>query len=268
MGDHQQAACGHGTRLDALAAPDASRQALDKAASDLFALFLQREAEFGVHPSVAIHYPDLTDLSAHGFLGDAAGHVARQADAMAQDGVPTGRIVILTTYGDIVTSSLEAAGYRVLPIDMPAGPDGTCAFLLGPDEPPEGLRTLYVEAVNEADEKIRPTFVLTLKDDAGTLLGGACGSVHERDGRRYAYLSTLTTASHAAEGTGTMLAGELLRFLKRDGVHAVHLGTQTAARFYQKMGFRTDHRLVRGMRTRLVNGQEIRDDLVMLSMEL
>ncbi|MFE8585942.1 GNAT family N-acetyltransferase [Sphingomonas sp. NCPPB 2930] len=255
-------------RLEVVAVPSASRRDLDVAAALVFNLFLEREAEFGVHPSVFIDYPDLADRSPHGFLADAAHHVARQADAMARDGEPAGRIVVLTTYGDIVTDSFTAAGYAVVPIDMPAGPDHTCAFVLGPDAPPEGTRTLYVEAVNEADEKIRPTFVLTLKDEGGALVAGASGAVHERDGRRYAYLSTLTTASQASGSTGTMLAGEVVQFLRQAGVHTIHLGTQTAARFYQKVGFGIDHRLVRGIRTRMTDGQEVRDDLVMLSMNL
>ncbi|RFC66050.1 GNAT family N-acetyltransferase [Fulvimarina endophytica] len=255
-------------KLEILAAPGAARKDLDEAASRVIDLFLQREAEFGVHPSVTIHYPDLKDTSAQSFLADAADHVSRQADEMARNGRPAERIVVLTTYGDVVAPSFQAAGYAIIPIDMPAGPDHTCAFVLGPGEPSEGMRTLYVEAVNEADEKIRPTFILTFKDETGDLLAGACGTIHERDGRRYAYLATLTTSARADKGTGTMLAGELMRFLREAGVCTVHLGTQTAAAFYRKVGFGVDHRLVRGMRTRMVDRCELRDDLVMLSMKL
>lgn len=266
MNDHDGAFT-QPVKLDILAAPSAAREDLDEAASRVFDLFLQREAEFGIHPSVTIHYPDLTDTSAQGFLADAANHVSQQADEMARNGQPAEHIVVLTTYGDVVAPSFEAAGYATILIDMPAGPDHTRAFMLGPDDPSQGMRTLYVEAVNEADEKIRPTFVLSMKDEDG-LLAGACGVIHERDGRRYTYLATLTTASRADRGTGTMLAGELMRFLREAGVCTVHLGTQTAASFYQKVGFNVDHRLVRGMRTRTVDGRELRDDLVMLSMNL
>ncbi len=266
--DRETKASGASTRLEILTLSAVSRQELDRAASSVFDLFVEREAEFGVHPSVILHSPDLTDDSAHGFLADAAHYVAALAETAAAEGDPVGRIVVLTTYAHHVAPAFEAAGYRALPIDMPAGPDHTCAFVLGPAEPPARHRTLYVEAVNEADEKIRPTFVLRMTDDAGRLCAGACGSVHERDGRKYVYLATLTTAPWAAKGTGTKLAGELLRFLRGEGAQVVHLGTQTAARFYQKIGFEVEHRLVRGMRTRVLDGSEIRDDLVMLSMRL
>lgn len=247
---------------------DTSAETMQDEAAAIFALFLRREAEFGVHPSVAIHYPDIADRTDHGFIGDAARYVAARADALAAEGRAADRIVVLTTFGNLVGSSLVAAGFESIRIDMPAGPDHTYAFILDPATPVADGRTLYIEAVNEADEKIRPAFVLKLTDGEGRLHGGACGSVHERGGRRYAYLATMTTAAGAASGTGTYLAEELLRFLGDQGVSTVHLGTQTAAAFYEKLGFRVVHRLVTGMRTRTAGGKEIRDDLVMLAMDL
>ena len=255
-------------RFDRLTLADLSPQAMQDEAGAIFGLFLQREAEFGVHPSVAIHYPDMTDRTDDGFIGNAARHVAVQTRALAAQGPAIGRIVVLTTFGDLVGPSLVAAGFKPIPIDMPAGPDHTCAFTLDIEGARAGWRTLYVEAVDEADEKIRPAFVLKATDAEGRLHGGACGSIHERDGRRYAYLATMTTAAGAARGTGTFLAEELFRFLRDQGVSTIHLGTQTAAAFYEKVGFRVLHRLVPGMRTRMVDGNMITDDLVMLAMDL
>lgn len=255
-------------RFDRLTLADTSPQMMQDEAAAIIELFLQREAEFGVHPSVVIHYPDIADRSDQGFIGDAARYVAAQSDALASQGRAADRIVVLTTFGDLVGRSLVAAGFKSIRIDMPAGPDHTYAFTLEPVTLTPESHTLYIEAVNEADEKIRPAFVLKLTDSEGWLHGGACGSIHERDGRRYAYLATMTTAREAARGTGTYLAEELFRFLRDQGVSTIHLGTQTAAIFYEKLGFRVVHRLVPGMRTRMAGGKEIRDDLVMLAMDL
>lgn len=255
-------------RFDRLTLADISARIMQEEAAAIFELFLQREAEFGVHPSVVIHYPDIADRSDQGFIGDAARYVAVQSDGLASQGRAADRIVVLTTFGDLVGPSLEAAGFKSIRIDMPAGPDHTYAFTLEPTTSTAKGRTLYIEAVDEADEKIRPAFVLKLTDGEGRLHGGACGSIHERDGKRYAYLATMTTAAEAARGTGTYLAEEIFRFLRDQGVSTVHLGTQTAAAFYQGLGFRVIHRLVRGMRTRTAGGKEIRDDLVMLAMDL
>ncbi|MFT3664638.1 GNAT family N-acetyltransferase [Piscinibacter sp.] len=255
-------------RLVRLTLADASPQTMQDEAAAVFELFLRREAEFGVHPSVVIDHPDISDRSDKGFIGDAARYVAARSDALAAEGRAPDRIVVLTTFGDLVGPSLAAAGFESTVIDMPAGPDHTCAYIRGPAMPAGTGSTLYVEAVNEADEKIKPAFALKLVDGQGQLHGGVCGSIHERGGRRYAYLATLTTAAEAAQGTGTFLAEELFRFLRDQGVSTVHLGTQTAAAFYRKLGFRVVHRLVPGMRTRMVGGREVRDDLVMLAMDL
>ncbi|MBX3569012.1 MAG: GNAT family N-acetyltransferase [Rhizobiaceae bacterium] len=255
-------------RFERLTLADVSSQRMQDEAAAIFELFVQREAEFGVHPSVVIHYPDIADRSDAGFIGDAARYIAAQSDGLSADGRPADRIVVLTTFGDRVGPSLVAAGFKSIEIDMPAGPDHTFAFTLDATPPTPGGLTLYVEAVDEADEKIRPAFALKLTDSQGRLHGGACGSIHERGGRRYAYLATMTTAAGAARGSGTHLAEELFRFLRDQGVSTIHLGTQTAAAFYQKLGFRVVHRLVPGMRTRTEGRKEITDDLVMLAMDL
>lgn len=258
---------GHRYTLETLTRADTAKEELHDASAAILALFLERESEFSVHPSVVIDYPDLSDASTSGFLADAPAYVSRLPASLVETASAT-RIVVLTTYGDIVGPSFKASGYETVHIDMPAGPDHTAAFVLDPAESDSDMRTLYIEAVNEADEKIRPSFVLMLTDMRGQLCGGACGSIHDRDGKRYAYLATMTLIPGMPQGSGTAIVEELLRFLRRQEVCTVHLGTQTAGRFYEKMGFKVDHRLIRNLRVRQNNGQEVLGDLVMLRMEL
>ncbi len=148
---------------------------------------------------------------------------------------------------------------------MPAGPDHTAAFVLHPHQ--EG-RTLCVEAVNENDEKIRPSFVLKLTDERGRLCGGASGCIHQHQGKRCAYLATLALACDMPPGSGTAMVEPLVHFLCHQGEQKLRLGTQTAGRFYEKAGFKVDHRLVRNLRVRHKHGQAVVGDLVMLSLEL
>lgn len=251
--------------IKALTLANTPRARIDAAAAEIFDLFLQRETSFGVNPDVTIDYPDLA--ATRGFLDHPQAYVRDRLEAATAMGQPFGKVVILTTYADRVHDPLVAAGFRAECIDMPAGPDHTFAF--GLDLPTGAVRTLYLEAVNEADPKIRPTFALRLLGDGGKLLGGACGSVHERDGRRYAYLGTLTLAPELPAGTGTDLARRMLDLLRQEGVAKIHLGTQTAAPFYEKLGFRITHRLVPALRHRRgKDGQIIEHDLVMMERDL
>ncbi len=162
----------------------------------------------------------------------------------------------------------ESMVYDFIAIDMPAGPEHTAAFILEPSASDWDGRTLYIEAVNEDDDKIKPSFVFRLSDQMGRLCGGACGVIHERQGKRYAYLGTMALASGMPQGTGTAIMEQVVQFLHSQKVEAVHLGTQTAARFYEKNGFKVDHRLIRNLRVRRKDGQEVLGDLVMLSMAL
>lgn len=253
--------------LEALTLSDCSQEKLRDSAAALCALFAERESEFSVHPSAVIDYPDLANTSTTGFLVDAPAYAARRAAAMCGS-APAIRIVVLTTYGNIVGPSFEACGYESVHIDMPAGPDHTAAFMLAPACDCSDIRTLYIEAVNEADEKIRPSFVLQLVDMHGQLCGGACGSIHERDGSRFAYLATMTLMSGMPQGSGTAIVEQLIQFLRAQHVRTVHLGTQTAGRFYEKMGFQVEHRLVRNLRIRQNAGQHVLGDLVMLRMDI
>ncbi len=93
---------------------------------------------------------------------------------------------------------------------------------------PPGGRTPCVEAVNEADEKIRRSFSLELRDGAGRLRGGACGAVHETDGKRFAYLAAVTLDVGLPPSTGIALGQAPFDFLPSLGVSTVHLCTQTA----------------------------------------
>ena len=253
--------------LTAFTRANTKAERLDSEAAALFAVFLEREAEFGFHPSVVVDYPNLAELKPTPFLADASRYAAQLASSLP-DGPLGVRTVVLTTYADIVKENLKAGGYACIPIDMPAGPEHTAAFILGASAGVVESRTLYIEAVNEADEKIKPSFVLKLTDESGVLWGGACGSLHAHGGKHYAYLSTMTLAPGMPTGSGTALVNAVLKFLRDEGVSTVHLGTQTAAQFYEKLGFTVEHRLVRNLRVREQHGRAIFGDLVMLSREL
>ncbi len=151
---------------------------------------------------------------------------------------------------------------------MPAGPQHRSAFVVEPSAPCSGGRTLYIEAVNEDDEKIRPSFVLRLSGPLGRWCHGACGSAYERQGKRYADLATMTPAAGMPQASGTEIVEQHVRFLRDQNVEAVHLGAQTAARFYDKSGFKVEHCLIRNLRIRREDEQEVQSDVVMLSMAL
>lgn len=237
---------------------------LDAAVAQIFALFAERVQEFGVNPDVTIDYPDLEGSD---FLTDPAGYVARrQAEVQAQRGAPLARITILTTYRDRIGPALVEAGFRLTPVDMGAGPDGT-AFLTR-DLQAHGP-ILYIEAVNEADPKIAPSFALRLIDGDGRLVAGACGSVDRRDGVARAYLAIMVVAAGQAAGTGTALAHALIAHLAAAGVVQLNLGSQTADRFYEKLGFDLQHRVLPALRYRqTAAGQRIWHDLVMMQLQL
>lgn len=237
---------------------------LEPAIGEIFALFAGRETEFGVNPDVVIDYPD---LDASDFLDDPVAYVARrQAGIEAERGAPLSRIVMLTTYRDRIGAALTGAGFALTPIDMGAGPDGT-AFLTRDlrDEGP----VLYLEAVNEADPKISPTFALRLTDAEGRLVGGALGSVHRAGGVARAYLAIMAVLPGLPAGTGTALAEAMMEHLKAAGVSQINLGTQTADRFYEKLGFRLQHVVQPKLRFRAgADGRRVWHDLVMMQRDL
>lgn len=254
--------------VSVLTLANATRAQLDAEAVAIYELFAERELEFGFNPAVIVEYPSIDDPQTSRFLADPADYISARVADLEKSG-PIARIVVLTTYGDVLIGALSASGYQAVKIDMPAGPDHTYAFTSDRTEHGEQGRVLYLEAVNEADDKIRPTFVLKLTNSDGRLCGGACCAIHPRDGKQYAYLATLTLASGLPPTTGSRLAEAMLDALRSQGVTTVHLGTQTAGRFYEKLGFRVTHRLVEGLRTHASdNGQPLSEDLVMLAMDL
>ncbi|WP_333591493.1 hypothetical protein [Brevundimonas sp.] len=253
-----------GLTLTARTSDHVDRAELAAGAAALFDLFLAREPEFGFNPDIVVDYPDLTGAAP--FLADALAHVADRIAALERTGAPIGRVVILTTYAEVVGAPLSAAGWRGERIDMPAGPDGTWTYRLDLSEAP---RTLYLEAVDEADPKIRPDFLLELHDGQGRLRGGAWGSIHQRDGRRYAYIATMTLDVGLPAGVGTRLGQALEATLRDAGVVAAHLGTQTAGPFYERLGFRITHRVLPELRVRDGDdGARTTTDLVMMERRL
>lgn len=253
--------------LDILTVETAARDRLDASASEIVSLFLSREKSFGFGSNIVVDYPDIGPDSR--FLGDPVAYLEERLASAALAETPFGQVVILTTYADRIGRPLIDMGCVPAPIDMPAGPDNTCALTYQVPNHSAAARVLYVEAVNEADPKIRPSFVLSLVDEDRLLVGGACGAIHSLEGRRYAYLAMMAVAPGLPPTTGTRLAEAMLDLLRRERVSGVNLGTQTAGPFYEKLGFDTTHRLVRGLRHRIAeDGRRFEYDLVMMTLNL
>ena len=234
--------------------------ALDAAAAAVFGLFLEREGEFGFGRNVTVDYPDIADPATSALLTDPVGYLGRRV-AASRD--PIARIVLLTTYGDRLLSPLVAAGFGDTAVVMPAGPAFTYASVR--TRGGAGGRTLYVEAVDEADPRMSPDFVVELRDEDGALRGGACGAI---DGG-YAYLSIMALDADLPPATGRRLAKALLDHLRGEGVEVVHLGTQTAGPFYAQLGFATTHTVLSNLRTRRsADGREVATDLQMMELRL
>ena len=255
-----------GLTLSVRTVPPHTHVDLAEGAEGVFKLFLEREPEFGFNPDVVVDYPDLATGAASPFLSDACAYAGERVAALEADGAPIGRVVILTTYAEVVGPALAAASWTGQRIAMPAGPDGTWTYSL---DRSDAARALYIEAVNEADPKIRPDFLLELTDAGGRLRGGAWGSIHERDGQRYAYVATMTLDAGLATGVGTRLGQALDAALSEAGVTVVHLGTQTAGPFYERLGYRITHSVLPALRERMgEDGQRITTDLVMMEKRL
>jgi hypothetical protein len=215
---------------------------LSKRQLALFALLQLREQEFGFNPNVIVHYPETR------FLNVPLDYLAQLIPAQQQQGHLINEVVILTTYPQ-VQAPLVDHGYRHEAIHMPAGPDHTAIFRMHCGSYPAG-KTLYIEAVNEQDPKIRPTFVLMLRDELGELQGGMPGSIWTKEERRYAYIGTVVVQPGQPAGTGTLLANTVLEYLSLQRVCEINLGTQTAEPFYTRLGFRAIHHIVPALRHR------------------
>ncbi|TIC87151.1 GNAT family N-acetyltransferase [Crenobacter intestini] len=243
---------------------NASATDLREAQQALFGLLIERERAFGFHPDVVTEYPDPLDA----LLADPVAYLAGRLHAAEQKrGAPLARVVVLTTYVDKLGTLQCAAGYSEEVIDMPAGPEHTSGFARTLD--PDGVGTLYLEAVNEMDDKISPTFVLTASDGEGRLLAGMSGSVWTAAGECSAYVSTVVAREDAPAGTGSRLAAAVWDYLLGEGVSRVNLGTQTADGFYLRQGFRVIHTLVPRLRwRRAANGRTVWHDLVIMRKDL
>lgn len=224
----------------------------------LFALLQQREQEFGFNQNVIVHYPEAS------FLTAPLDYLDQLILEQQQQGHLINEVVILTTYQELY-SPLTQSGYLHEAVHMPAGPDHTAIFRAYYGSQPAG-KTLYIEAVNEQDPKIRPTFVLMLHDENGELQGGMSGSIYSTDNRRYAYIGTVVVQPGQPAGTGTLLANTVLEYLTQQGVYEVNLGTQTAEPFYAKLGFQTIHHIVPALRHRTASdGAVLPHNLVIMS---
>lgn len=81
---------GLGFKLEAFVLGAASTETIRIEAAPIFDLFLKRESQFGVHPTVEIDCLDLAVTSASGFLTNAAAYVAKRVAAMAETAPPIG----------------------------------------------------------------------------------------------------------------------------------------------------------------------------------
>jgi hypothetical protein len=149
----------------------------------LFALLQQREQEFSFNQNVIVHYPEAS------FLTAPLDYLDLLILEQQQQGHLINEVVILTTYQELY-SPLTQSGYQHAAVHMPAGPDHTAIFRTHCGSQPAG-KTLYIEAVNEQDPKIWPTFVLMWRDEHGELQGGMSGSIWTQDKQRYAYIGTV-----------------------------------------------------------------------------
>ena len=255
---------GHPCQIQLLDGKSHSSDQLQQAQAELFDILQQREREFGYSPAIHVVYPDRTEA----FLTDPLAYIqGKIADIKLMQGRDVTSVVILTTYGDRLLTPLCTAGYQADKIFMPAGPEHTYRFATSERAEATAQQPccLYLEAVNEQDAKIRPSFVLRLTDEAGALRGGLCGSVADVDGERFAYIATVVVDASAPASAGSRIAELALDYLGREGVKSVHLGTQTAVGFYQKMGFTIIHSIVKHLRYRVArDGSQVWNDLVIM----
>ena len=250
--------------LDLLESKSQSISILQQEQGSIFELLQEREKEFSFNPAIEVVYPD----GGGSFLKDPVSWIQKKLVALAREhGKCVGQVTILTTYGDSLKNPLIAAGYAAEKIVMPAGPEHTFKFSKTLPHSDSNLEScqLYLEAVNEQDEKIRPTFVLKMTDEQGVLRGGMCGSVMDVHGQRCAYISTVVVDASVPKSTGTQLARVTLDYLKQAGVQCAHLGTQTASQFYQNLGFVISHRIIDKLRFRVAaDGHVVSNDLVIM----
>lgn len=226
--------------------------------SDLFSLLKQREMEICFNPNIYVDYPD-----ENRFLSSTIEYI----DDKIAEKCDISQVVILTTYGDKLFDTLCGNGFKYEKIDMPAAPTYTCLFKKRISK--EDEKILYIEFVDEQDEKILPSVVFTIESSEGEFMGGVCGSIFRDNGSTYAYLSTMAIAEGVQKGTGSDLLSAVLSYWKNEGVEVVNLGTQTAEGFYLKNGFTTIKRVLPNLRYKKDNNDAIISiDLVMMQINI
>ncbi len=230
----------------------------------LFNLLQVRDSEVTLNSNIILDYP----ASIESFLTDPINYIDTQLSNQYQKSTAEiQEIVILTTYGDKLITKLEQNGFNSSKIDMPAGPDNTYHFAKPIN--PTGKFIYYIEAVNEADEKIRPTFIVLAKDSEQQVIGGISGSIFTHKGNKFAYIATTVTSQIAPQGLGSQLMQDTLDYLTKSGVSKVHLGTQTADKFYLKHEFNIMNKLINNIRYRTnKHGNKIQHNLVILEKTL
>lgn len=234
--------------------------AFDRVIGETFALLTERVAEFGFDQNVVAVYPALDAGS--DFLRDPRAYIDAHIAALARFGRRARETVILTTFGPTLAAALRPCGFGAQSARLPAAPDGT--LILRRAEAGDGP-TLYIEAVDDADPRIAPNFALTVRDGE-RLVAAAAGTIGVSAGERAAWIGAFVTRADAPPGLGSALYALLEKHLAQRGVARVDLGTQTAPRFYERLGFETLRVVVEGLRVRRgPDGRRVSAGLVMLS---
>lgn len=239
---------------------DITTTAQDKIITEQLALFnlLQiRDSDFTLNENIILEYPaPLED-----FLNNPIKYIHKKDLSEIKE------IVILTTYGDKLIKNLVNDEFKANLIDMPAGPDNTYHFSKQINQ--SGKFTYYLEVVNEADEKIRPTFIITAKNNNNEIIGGISGNIFEKDNQKFAYIATTVTAPNSPKGLGSQMMQETLNYLEKSNVAKVNVGTQTADKFYIKHCFNIINHLIKNIRYRNdKNNNKVWHDLVILEKQL
>lgn len=230
----------------------------------LFNLLQIRDSDFTLDENIILEYP----AALEDFLNNPINYIKQQLENKHIKNLSEIKeIVILTTYGDKLIKNLVNDGFDESLIDMPAGPDNTYHF--SKQVNPTGTFIYYLEVVNEADEKIRPTFIITAKDNNNEIIGGISGNIFEKDNQNFAYIATTVTAPNAPQGLGSQMMQETLNYLEKSNVVKVNAGTQTADKFYIKHGFNIINHLINNIRYRSdKNNNKVWHDLVILEKQL
>lgn len=257
----------HEGRLYRLADVEQGRNDEDEiavAAGAIIELFGRRAEEFSFGADIVVAYPDLAPGSP--FLMDPGADVDARVAGLARVGRAVRAIVVLTTFGPQIGPALTARGFRAESLGLIAAPDGAVALRR---ETRRGATTLYIEAVDEAASDARPNFALGLFDAQDDLAAGVCGVISPRGGETAAWIVANAVRVGEPAGLGTALAALLDDFLRRRGVARIDLGTQTARRFYERVGYRVTRVLLEGLRTRKgPDGRPIPSDLAMMTKRL